>query len=223
VVEYTIRAATADDAAGIAAVAAAVWPEEPLDAARIGALMAAGARRTLVAASDGATVGFADGFMTGARDGAPRWEVDLLAVGPRAQGHGIGRALIAGSVAAGRELGAARARALIRAGNIGSERAFAACGFQPEPFESELWVADGVAVPDVIAGLTIVPVRTFRYAGIWLEDVSAAGLGTLRLDTTGGIVGAVIPLSGRDALRAAAAAAMQREGRFRFWHHAPVI
>lgn len=221
--EYTIRVATNDDATAIAAVARAVWPEEPLDAASIGALIVGGARRTLVAVSGGAIVGFVDGFVTDARDGASRWEVDLLAVSPRAQGRGIGRALVAGSVAAGRELGAVRARALIRTANIGSERSFTANGFQPDPYESELWVADGIAIPGTDTGLTVVSVHTFRYAGAWLEDVTAAGIGALRPDTTGDIAGTVIPLSDGDALRTAAAVPMQCEGRFRFWHRAPVI
>jgi GNAT superfamily N-acetyltransferase len=219
--DYVIRMATVDDTPGIAAVAVSAWPEEPLDAAAIAALMAEPGRATHVAVQGRTVVGFVDGFVTRASDGAARWEVDLLAVAPQSQGRGVGRGLVAASVAAGGDaLGAVRARALIRVENIGSERAFAACGFSPEPFASALWVADGLAVVGEPDGLHIVPVRTFRYAGTWLENVTAHGICALHPATDGGMVGAVIPLADRETSRAAADAGLRNEGTFRFWHRA---
>jgi GNAT superfamily N-acetyltransferase len=216
--EFVIRTATANDAPGIAAVAASVWPEELLDAAAIATLLTEPMRCTHVAVQGRAVVGFADGFVTRANDGAARREVDLLAVSPQAQGHGVGRGLVAANVAAGGALGVARARALIRTGNIGSERAFAACGFVPDPFESALCVADGLAIVGEPIGLHVVPVRTFRYAGMWLEDVTAQGVGALHPAPDGGVVGTVIPLTERETLHAANNAGLHDEGTFRFWH-----
>jgi hypothetical protein len=144
--------------------------------------------------------------------------VDLLAVDPRAQGRGLGRALVAANIAAGSDRNIAYARALIRTGNIGSERAFAACGFAPVPFVSELWVAESLTTAGEPVGLHVVPVRTFRYSGIWLEGVSAGGLRALRPDTGHYTVGSVIPLADRDVLRAAVDAGLRPEGRFRFWN-----
>jgi GNAT superfamily N-acetyltransferase len=175
---------------------------------------------THVAVREGTVVGFVDGFVTRAGDGATRWEVDLLAVDPCAQGRGLGRGLVAANIAAGSTRNVAYARALIRTGNIGSERAFAACGFAPDPFESELWVAGDLMTAGEPVGLHVVPVRTFRYSGTWLEAVSASGLRALRPDTGRHTVGSVIPLADGDVLRAAIDAGLQPVGRFRFWHRA---
>jgi GNAT superfamily N-acetyltransferase len=216
--EFAIRMATAGDAPGIAAVAASVWPEEPLDAATIATLLPEPMRCTHVAVQGATIVGFVDGFITRASDGTARWEVDLLAVSPRAQGRRLGRSLVAASVAAGDALGVARARALIRVGNIGSERAFAACGFTPDPFESALWVGDGLTIVGEPTGLHVVPVRTFRYAGTWLEAVTVSGIGALHRDPEDGVVGAVIPLTDRDTVHAATDTGLHDEGAFRFWH-----
>ena len=75
-----VRRATPADALAIASVAAEVWPEEVLDGAMIGRLIAETDRVTLVAELDGAVVGFVDGFVTRSASGSLRWEVDLLAV-----------------------------------------------------------------------------------------------------------------------------------------------
>jgi len=217
--EFVIRAATPEDAPAIAAVAVAVWPEEPLDVAAIAALIATTERGALVAERDGMVAGFVDSFLTQAGDGAARWEVDLIAVAPGTQGYGVGRALVRASMAGARAVGAARARALIRVGNIASERAFTACGFAPDLWESELWAVADRDVGTASAGLHIVPVQTFRYAGVWLEEVTAAGLQSLQPSAGVGVVaGTVIPLTERDTIDAAVSAELQPAGHFRFWH-----
>lgn len=217
--EFVISAATPEDAPAIAAVAEAVWPEEPLDVDAIAALIATTERGTLVAERDGMVAGFVDSFLTQDCDRAARWEIDLLAVAPGAQGHGVGRALVRASMAGAQTAGAVRARALIRMGNIASERAFTACGFAPDPWESELWAVADRDVRTAPAGLHVVPVQTFRYAGVWLEEVTAAGLQSLQPAVGVGVVaGTVIPLIERDTIDAAVSAGLQQTGQFRFWH-----
>lgn len=218
-----IQPATTADAPTIAAIAAAVWPDEPLDVEWIAATMADERHRTFVAQDGGAVVGFMDGFATRSRAGARRWEVDLLAVRPRWHGRGIGRALIGASVAAGAAASATAARALIRADNTGSERAFAACGFAPDADTSALHVADRVIV-EASGGMLVVPVRTCRYAGCWLEDVNADGFRALRIapehKEDGAVVGALVPVAWAEAGRAATDAGLHAAGHFRFWHRA---
>jgi ribosomal-protein-alanine N-acetyltransferase len=219
--EFVIRTATPNDAPGIVTVATAVWPDEPLDANAIATLIATTARETLVAVQGGAVAGFVDGFVTHARDGDARWEVDLIAVAPGAQGHGVGRGLVQAGMAGARAAGAMRARALIRVGNSASERAFAACGFTSDPWESVLWAVADRDVRTASAGLHVVPVRTFRYTGVWLEDVTAAGLARLPPAAGVGVVaGTVIPLTERDTIRAAERTGLEPAGQFRFWHRA---
>jgi GNAT superfamily N-acetyltransferase len=213
-----VRRAKASDAPSIAAVAAEVWPEEPLDSANIRQLLAESGRTTLVAELDGSVVGFVDGFVTRAASGAQRWEVDLLAVSSAARGRGVGRRLVVESVAAGIAIGAEQSRGLVRVGNVASERVFSACGFIPDESESKLWVAEGLLPDETQASPRVVPVRTFRYAGLWLEEVTVDGLGAFRpAGDDRSVIGTVIRVVDRAANDAAAAVGMQATGLYRFW------
>ena len=58
---------------------------------------------------------------------------------------------------------------------------------------------------------------TFRYDGIWLEEMSAAGLGSLTPSGTNGVVGAVIPVTAQDCLLDAGNAGLSHAGDYRFW------
>jgi GNAT superfamily N-acetyltransferase len=216
-----VRRATPSDASSIAAVAAEVWPEEPLDSANIRQLIAESARATLVAELDGSVVGFVDGFVTRSASGVKRWEVDLLAVSSAARGRGVGRRLVDECVAAGIAIGAEQSRGLVRVGNVASERVFSACGFIPDKGESNLWVAEGLFLDETQASPHVVPVRTFRYAGLWLEEVTVDGPGALRpAGDDRNVIGTVIAASDRAASNAAAAVGMQAAGRYHFWHRA---
>ena len=216
----TIRHATPDDATAIVSLAEKVWPDEPLDATTIECLIAGSSRATLVAELNDTIVGFVDGFATCAASGALRWEVDLLAVSPSAQGRGVGRRLVGNSIKVGASAGAVQARALIRVGTIASERVFAFHGFVPERDESELWVAEGLVAGTNLESTHVVPVRTFRYDGRWLEELTPAALYSLRQSAGGGVTGAVIHVTDHEAIDAAAAVGMQYAGRYHFWQRA---
>lgn len=216
----TTRQATPADAAAIVAIAVDVWPEETLNEAEIGRLIAETPRATLVAELHGHVVGFVDGFTTLAVSGSLRWEIDLLVVASHAQGHGLGRRLVEQSVQIGRVTGADQFRGLIRIGNVASERVFTACGFLPDREESDLWVAEGLSILPDGAALHVVPVQTFRYSGIWLEEVNAGALRSLNASMDGSVVGAVIPVADRASQTAAAEVGMAPAGQFRFWERA---
>lgn len=168
----TFRDATASDAAAIAAVIQAVWPDDTVDARRIANLLSDGSGHATPVALDGERViGFVDGFMTTSAAGVRRWEVDLLAVDAAYRGQGVARRLIAASVEHGQTRGATLARGLIHVENAASERAFVAAGFALLPDERRLYVSDGAAngAGVVDAAAHIIPVRTFTYGGVWLE------------------------------------------------------
>jgi hypothetical protein len=76
------------------------------------------------------------------------------------------------SLSAGRERGAAFARALIQTGNIASQITFKRCGFKRHPDALGLYVApcgpDLPAAPAVSGHL--LSVNTINYRGLWLEE-----------------------------------------------------
>ena len=214
-----IRPATPSDAASIVAVAASVWPDEPLDVTAIQHWIATTKRGTSVAVLDGDVVGFVDGFLTQTEHGQPRWEVDLLAVSSEAQGYGIGRRLVGTSVEAGIAAVGMTARGLIRSGNVASERVFAASGFKVGYRTLQLCVDDTLMLPVEAGSVHVVPVRTFRYEGVWLEAVTPNALATLRIGGSG-VTGALIPVDDHHALAAAEEVGLQPGGEFRFWERA---
>jgi ribosomal protein S18 acetylase RimI-like enzyme len=84
-----------------------------------------------VAEEDGQVVGFVSAFATHSL-ATGRWEVDELAVHPKAQGRGIGTALVICAVESGsRQAGLSQARALVAVDNDASARVFHKCGFAP--------------------------------------------------------------------------------------------
>jgi len=188
-------------AAEIARLKAAVWPEERADVAYLAAALAQPDRATLIAEADGALAGFADGFLTLAEDGARRWELDLLAVDPAHQGRGLGRALIAACTEAGRDFGAEVARALIRASNTPSQRAFQHVGYTLDPAPLVLWIdaQDDDAPAPLPPDAYLIPVITLGYRGVWIEgqpdEAVFRAARTIRARHGWDSAGAVLPLA----------------------------
>ncbi len=226
-----VRRASPADAPGIARVKAAAWPEESLpDPDHIARVLAQPEHAAHVALDgDGSVLGFVDGFVTLSPTDALRWEVDLLAVHPDCQGRGIGRALVEVSTAAGQEMGVSFARALIRVDNVGSQRAFARCGYRLDGAVCALYISQpvvetrqAVSLPHIPTGEAhFVSVTTFTYRGLWLEG----GLGAeafqaaqaIRDHNGWDVAGAVIPPAQPEAIRAAEAAGYTLVGPYQWW------
>lgn len=222
--ESTIRYAEASDAAAIADLKQAAWPDEPPpDPAYYAHVIQKPGHATQLAAVGDRALGFIDGFLTLAADGTRRWEVDLLAVHPAARQRGLGRSLVAACTTAGLAMGAAYARALIHVENTASQRTFARCGYRQEDRHCRLFVmSDGTddgspAPPDA----HLIPVTTLNYRGLWVEgNRSAAALGAaraIRARHGWDVVGTVIPLANADALSAAAAVGYATVGDYAWW------
>ncbi len=215
-IEY--RSATAADAPGIADVMRAVWPDDSADRIRIAGVLSHLNHATRVAVDGDHILGFVDGFTTLSEDNLCRLEVDLLAVAPVWQGQGIGRELARRLTEATADVDFARA--LIRIGNLGSQRAFAAAGYAPETSTSWLFVsaAEGRGI-DSLDGLHLIPVETFSYAGLWLEGQrTRENLRLARQLEATGLVGAVIPAADVAALEPEMLG-YQRVGEYRWWRH----
>lgn len=169
--EFSIRKAHPGDAAEIAELHHLVWPREMVDPNQVNSLLAEESHTAYLAFDPLGLVGYADGFQTRAQDQAPRWELDLLAVHPRARRRGIAIALIKEQISGARQNEIDQIRALVKLNNRGAHRAFASAGFEPSPSVLHLYTAaiDENWDPKLPSACHLVDVTTFTYSGVWLE------------------------------------------------------
>lgn len=171
----TIRKATLADVPGIGAVVRDVWEQDILhDVCE--AQTRCQACALYVAAEGDGIAGFVSAFLTVDKDGHRRWEVDLLAVRPVSRGQRLGQRLVETACADERALGTPIARAAIRVDNVASQRTFENEGFKTngEIHRLLLWTPTQDTGPIVYGGsVTLVPVDTLTYRGLWLEGLTA--------------------------------------------------
>jgi ribosomal protein S18 acetylase RimI-like enzyme len=218
-----LRRAGAGDAAAIASVIAAVWDDTPAEPARIAAAAGRGDHMGWVALDDVRVCGFLDGFVTRSPEGLRRWELDLIAVRPEAQGRGAATALVTAALAALREQDVVRA--LVRVDNTGMQAVMRRTGFSLTGGAHVLMVAGGAddqSDGDLdCVSLSFVDVCTLTYSGVWVEveqataQLNAARVRVKRLGLD--VAGAVIPLANAASLAAAEAAGYGRIGEYEWW------
>jgi GNAT superfamily N-acetyltransferase len=216
-----IRLADESDAAALTALKHAIWQDDNPDVEAIASVIRA-PRMTLMADLDGQAAGFVDAFATLSAERVPRWEVDLLGVHPAVRGRGVGKGLLEVVLSAGQQAGLTQARGLVELNNTASQRTFARCGFTPSGTPCALMICTADVEPTAPApGAHLVPVMTYNYLGLWLENlhtpegfIYAAGEKTAR---GLGLAGAVVPLADADALAAAEWAGYWRAGEYEWW------
>lgn len=167
-----IRPACIDDAPALVQVKKLTWPEEEVRLSQVENVLADAAHAVYVADVQGDVLGFVDGFATRAVNRDLRWEIDLLAVHPDWRGRQLGKKLIFACLKAGRERGAAFARALIQVENRASQISFERCGFQCQPDLLGLFTSppeEGLFSPETAGGHLLL-VNTINYFGLWLEE-----------------------------------------------------
>ena len=169
----SIRRSVAADRDGVERIVNDVWDQDVRDDAFRTHLQAE-THSLWVAEAQDEIVGFVSAFMTPARDGQTRWEIDLIAVEPAYQGQGIGGELIAKTYRDG-QVRAPVARALIRVDNLPSQRAFRRMGFSSdgEIYQLLIWTPQPGAdrpCPDQIA---LLPVDALTYRGLWIEGLDS--------------------------------------------------
>ncbi|MYF99383.1 GNAT family N-acetyltransferase [Candidatus Poribacteria bacterium] len=126
--------------------------------------------KVLVAVKDGEVAGFLSAFLVSKP--MLQWEIDLIVVYATSQGKGIGTKLIKEALTYGSNLGAYRAKASIRVDNHASQRAFCKAGFTTDTqvLNLLLWyplACEPVSyVPETVS---LIPVDTFIYRGLWIE------------------------------------------------------
>lgn len=174
-----LRPATTADAAPLAELIPAVWPDTPADARHIEQVVGRPGRATHVVEMNGRVIGFVDGFVITALPGGPHWQIDLLAVAPAGRGRGLGRRLIETSLLAGRRQRAVVARALIAIENAASQVSFGRAGFQTDQNELLLLLAASDPLPELPNRYGALPVQTLTYNGIWLDPDAGPFAGQL--------------------------------------------
>lgn len=162
---------------GIGRVVREVWHQDILPDACEGLI--AGEPSTIwVVRAEGAVIGFASGFRTVDAFGHRRGEIDLVAVTPSRQGEGLGPRLIAGLVEEATSWGVDVLRALIRVENNPSQKAFGRVGFTTDEQVHKLLLwspRPGVESPRCPETVSLIPVDTITYRGLWIEGLASLG------------------------------------------------
>jgi hypothetical protein len=124
---------------------------------------------------------------------------------------------------AGIERRATFTRALVALDNAACQRVLQKCGFSSDQIVCDLYTASGgiLVEAQMAPNAHIIPVQTFSYYGIWVEDMRSpadlAAARTLRTDTRLDIVGAAIPQSDKALVAAAREAGFERVGSYLYW------
>lgn len=172
-----VAKASIADIGGVEAVVREVWSQEVMpDACE--ALINGETSALWVAKEADTVVGFASAFVTIDAACRRRCEIDLLAVSPSQQGKGLGPQLIAGACQEAESWDVDLIRALVRVQNSRSQRAFEKAGFRTDGRVHRLllWPPDPVAErDDVPQGVSLIPVETVTYRGLWIEGLEALG------------------------------------------------
>ncbi len=217
----TVRRSTLVDAGAISRIAAAALASTiDVESPRVRRFLSQG--RALVATSGEEALGFADGFITLDDAGRRRYELDLLAVAPNAQGHGIGSALVAACVSAATARHADEIRALVRTSNAGMARILQRHGFRPSLQVHTLHVGQPGKAPATARPheAHLIAVDTLTYSGIWLEGKltqAALDVASRQLANAGGIVGAVFPSRDASTIELLRANGFDHAGEFHWW------
>ncbi len=218
---FTMRLATALDAAEIAQLLQDVWPHHTVDEAQIARVIPQ--HEACLIAFDRRIVGLCDAFITTSSEGVFRWEIDLLVVHPSAQGQGIASRLVERSLHIRADHGCTQARALVRVTNAPAERIFTKAGLRPQPQTVNLMTASPFdhRACNAPRRAYFSPVDTLLYSGVWIEGViSRAALRYARaLLLRWGLstAGALLPVDDSRLVAMACAEGYECIGEYRWW------
>ncbi len=222
--KVSIDIATPEHAADIALIAAeALSVHIDLNSARVKQLLSEA--QTYVAFVDGRVVGFVDSFMTEDAARQRRFELDLLAVSPAAQGRGIGSLLVAKSLSATRQSQAAKIRTLVRCENYPMQRICARYGFERSAHSFQLYVSAAKAIAVAASQVhcaRLLSVDTLTYSGFWLEgelsqDAINKGRSALLSRGRNSRMGAVIAAHDTNTIELLRANLFELIGDFDWW------
>lgn len=200
----------------MAALLAAIWPDESPMPSAIRAALGNPHHLTLLRRDAGRAVALLGLFESRSAAGTRRWEFDLIGVHPDGRRRGSGARLLAEGLRRGAARGCGLARALIAADNQASQSLFNQHGFVARPPRLRLWLrpVDGAEIATDVAP-TGFSVTTLRYRGVWLEGAIDAGriAGAIRRagENGGTVVGTLQPAT------ASAPPEFRDAGVFQWW------
>lgn len=175
-----LRRAVSTDIKGIAAVVYDVWEQDILTDVCKG-LIKDDTCALWVAADKDDIAGFVSAFLSTGKDGDRRWEVDLVAVRRASQGQRLGRRLVIKACQDARMHNVSVARAIVRVDNIASQKTFKNAGFTTDwrIHKLLLWTPASSGDPiDDANNVTLLPMDTLTYRGLWIEGLTWEGLTT---------------------------------------------
>ena len=225
-----IRPAGMQDISAIQKIIDSVWPNSGTSGDRIVNVLNDSTHATLVYENVDEIAGFVDGFLTTTANGIKRWELDLLAVQPAFQRQGIASKLIAADTSLGQLRGAKIARGLVAFDNLGSQGAFARCGYETDGEICELLVANSghKLGEDFESGLAAdyVRVKTINYSGIWIEGQRTktrleVALNHL-MNSQDDLAGTVVPEHETEVIKVAKSLGFESLGRYQWWQRSLV-
>ena len=195
-----IRMATVADAQEIAHLIDIVWGDKP-SITTVEYVLRNDNHSTYVAEIDNGLLGFVDGFLSIAKDGTLRWELDLVAVHPDFRGQGLAKRLIEKNTTLGFSEGVDLARGLVRVDNFPVHRVFNYCGYRLQDAKQQLYVhsesTDKLDLQNIHQGY-LLSVATLNYVGIWIEgEISEQSIqsGILAQNLYGwDVIGVVFPI-----------------------------
>jgi ribosomal protein S18 acetylase RimI-like enzyme len=172
------------DAEGLLAVERATFDESPYPAEQVARMLSSGPQRAWLAMAGPQVIGFVIAFPTTGLKGQ-RWEIDLLAVLPEWQGHGLAtrliRAAAASEMATRLTRAAAEARAVVATDNAPSTRAFTRAGFRAQPGTCTLLIyriAGLTSVPGAGGDVRIREATDVSEVAMWNPDLPSVELGS---------------------------------------------
>ena len=222
--KVSIVVATREHTADIALIAAeALSAHIDVDSPRVQQLLSESL--TYVAIVDGRVIGFVDCFVTVDAVRQHRFELDLLAVSPAAQGRGVGSLLVAQSLSAAHQSQAAKIRTLVRCENYPMQRICARNGFERSALSFQLYVSAAKAIAADASRdhrARLLPVDTLTYSGIWLEgelsqDAIDEGRSALLSRGRNSRIGAVISAHDTNTIELLRANSFELIGDFDRW------
>lgn len=207
------------DAPAVAALLQEVWPAESPAAHLVTDVLSRPTHLLHLARLASRPAGFVSAFELNHPLLGFIWQVDLLGVAPAGRRQGLGRRLLAATLAAGQKRGAAAARALIAVDNAPSQAAFHAAGFTPDPQPHLLLsrlIGGSEPIPPPPPGRQPLAVHTLTYHGLWLEPTSHSPIPESR-PAAPFLISLTLPATDRGLREELCVVGFEVAGQYRHW------
>jgi len=175
-----IRYATIDDVMGIARVIWEAFGERP-DTLHCMEVLDRAKQIVWVAEEEDRIEGFVAGFLTVVQKAVRRWEIDLLAVRPDSRGKSLSVQLLEAAWQDAKNHQVNFARGLVRVENHAAQESFKRAGYATNGkiYDLVIWEPQpSTTTCPERSQISLIPVDTLTYRGVWIEGVSMPHVST---------------------------------------------